>query len=53
MNAVIIEDEFHSREFLKNVLAELFLDMPLMGTPVWVSVGTVVSSEGNSRATAR
>jgi hypothetical protein len=23
MNAVIIEDEFHSREFLKNVLAEL------------------------------
>lgn len=39
MNAVIIEDEFHSREFLKNVLAELFPDMPLMGTAESVQTG--------------
>lgn len=31
MNAVIIEDEFHSREFLKNVLAELFPEIRLVG----------------------
>jgi two-component system, LytTR family, response regulator len=39
MNAVIIEDEFHSREFLKNVLTELHPDVPVIGTAESVPTG--------------
>ncbi|MBC7920378.1 MAG: response regulator transcription factor [Ferruginibacter sp.] len=42
MNAVIIEDELHSREFLKNVLAELFPDLPIVGVAESVPAGVAL-----------
>ncbi|MES2733456.1 MAG: response regulator [Bacteroidota bacterium] len=39
MNTVIIEDEFYSREFLKNVLAELLPEISLLGMAESVPTG--------------
>ncbi|MBF9220692.1 LytR/AlgR family response regulator transcription factor [Hymenobacter ruricola] len=42
MKAVIIEDELHSREFLKNVLQELCPEVELLGTAESVPTGVAL-----------
>jgi len=42
MTAVIIEDELHSREFLKNVLRQLCPDLELLGTAESVPTGVAL-----------